>query len=119
MGMCTILATEVWAIIQGFHLAWEKGVRNLIVETNSIEAHNGISRRQLINNNYNALFKECGDLLRKDWTVKLKYVFKECNQTADMLAYLSLELDNGELKEWISPPNKVLSVSTIVFRLTT
>ena len=56
------------------------------------------------------MFKECSDLLRKYWTVKLKHVFRECNQATDMLVNLSLELDNEELKEWIYPPSKVVSI---------
>ncbi|XP_012084521.1 uncharacterized protein LOC105643892 [Jatropha curcas] len=38
LGSCSILLAELWGVFLGLSLAWDKGVRNLIVEVDNVQA---------------------------------------------------------------------------------
>ena len=42
LGRCSVIEAEIWSIIHGLRLAWEKGLRQLVLEMNSLMAANWI-----------------------------------------------------------------------------
>lgn len=38
LGACSIMAIELWAILKGVELAWDRGFRRLFVDSNSLSA---------------------------------------------------------------------------------
>ena len=43
LGTCTVPAAALWALLHGLHIAWDKGVRNLVVEVDSLLVYNWIA----------------------------------------------------------------------------
>lgn len=43
IGDCDIVAAELWAILQGLTLAWNLGIRSVIVETDSVMTVNMVN----------------------------------------------------------------------------
>ena len=56
LGTCSVLVAELWAILHGLRLAWEKGVRKLTVETDSLVTLKGIKNRHHANNKHNTIY---------------------------------------------------------------
>ncbi|KAJ1415874.1 Ribonuclease H domain [Sesbania bispinosa] len=97
------LLAELLALKQGLELAWEKGHRRLIVETDSLEAIHLVNSP----NNHNLY---CGDvvrhiqqMLRKDWQIQCTHVMREANLIADYLAKLHNSGVDG-VSVWHDPP---------------
>ena len=38
LGQCSVLEAELWGIYEGLNLAWEAGLRNIILESDSVKA---------------------------------------------------------------------------------
>ena len=43
LGHCIALVAELWAILRGLRIAWEAGVRKLVLETDSLTAYRGLA----------------------------------------------------------------------------
>lgn len=59
---------EAWAVWQGLCLAWEKGIRSLILECDSLRIVNGwrIAERPLLE-----VIKACLEVLEREWEVEV------------------------------------------------
>jgi ribonuclease HI len=66
IGICTSVGAELWAITNGLKLAWSKGFRKIILESDSSLAVDLITKNKIfIDKNYN-LIMQARDLLAKD-----------------------------------------------------
>ena len=58
-------------------------------------------------NRHAALLQECRQLIQQEWRVNIQNIYRESNQVADILAKKSMELNTGEKRIWIGPPEEV------------
>ena len=63
---CSTLEVELWVIIHGLHIAWRKGIRSLMVETDSTLAYSWISRDRRDSNKHLNNLQKCAQLLQQD-----------------------------------------------------
>lgn len=57
---------------------------------------------------YGVVLADIADLIHRHWTVKVTYVMREVNASADMMVKLGAS-SHGTLKLWPEPPNQVLA----------
>lgn len=88
-----VIQAELRAVSMGIKLAWLKGFRKVVIETDSAVAvcfiKAGCSSRHLLFN----LISETQDLLCRDDIFSINHVLREANQVADCFAKFGLSLD--------------------------
>lgn len=66
-------------------MAWEIGVKKIIVETNSITIYDYVWGSSVIRSTHANVVHRCKQWLMKNWVVKLHCIFKEANKAANHL----------------------------------
>ncbi|CAL1413666.1 unnamed protein product [Linum trigynum] len=94
LGGGTITRAELVGIEQGLKLAWDLGVRKVLVQSDSTTAIDLIEAASQHNPHYRHIV-EIRQWLSRDWQVKLEHIFREANHTADYLASLGHSLPVG------------------------
>ncbi|CAL1373122.1 unnamed protein product [Linum trigynum] len=128
MGNGTAIMAELWGILQGLQLAWKKGIRFLILESDSQLALDLIKNRTDAAHLHATILGLIRRLLAQGWVVQLAHTYREGNRVADWLSKHSLvypfgtyELDEppGDLKKimqedllGVSFPRQVLQRSS-------
>lgn len=103
-GVGDVLLAELLAIKNGLRIAWENGFRAVLCESDSLEAVSMISDNSKHDfHEYAATLCDIMVLLRYQWSVQIKHVFREANTCADFLAKLEVN-QNSVWKFWKDPP---------------
>ncbi|CAN1745399.1 Putative ribonuclease H protein At1g65750 [Linum perenne] len=87
LGDCSITRAEMGAIVQEMKLAWDLGVRKLLVQSDS-KAAVTILQKEDTNHQHAILVSEFIELKSRSWEVTINHVFREANCSADYLANL-------------------------------
>ncbi|KAH9788525.1 reverse transcriptase domain-containing protein [Citrus sinensis] len=109
IGECTVAMAELWGLYQGLILAWEAGIKWLLVEVDSLYVTQMISKQVVVPNVSYALVVAIWDLLDRNWQVCLTHIYREANSVADFMANMALSLPNG-MHFFTSPPVGIYSV---------
>ncbi|KAK4262866.1 hypothetical protein QN277_028366 [Acacia crassicarpa] len=88
IGVCDACSAEEWAVLEGLKLAWDFGVKNVILESDAQE----LIRRITAPSSHpgSLLFEQIRKMLRREWQVNLRYIPREINRLADALAKLGI-----------------------------
>jgi ribonuclease HI len=104
-----VLYAEIMAILHGLEVCWNKGFRNVVCFSDSLQAvtlvKEGVS---LFHSFANELQKIC-QLRSRVWTVLFEHTFREGNRCADHLAKLGAA-SNSSLVIISVPPLKLTSL---------
>ncbi|KAL9453332.1 hypothetical protein AB3S75_009020 [Citrus x aurantiifolia] len=103
IGECTVVMAELWGLYQGLLLAWETGIKWLMVEVDSLCVTQMISKHVVVPNVSYALVVAVRDLLNRNWQVCLTHIYREANSVADFMANMALSLPSG-MHLFSSPP---------------
>ncbi|CAN1217840.1 Putative ribonuclease H protein At1g65750 [Linum perenne] len=87
LGDCSITRAEICAIVQGMKLAWDLGIRKLLIQSDSTAAV-AILLRDDTNHQHAILALEFQELKSRSWDITITHVFREANCGADYLANL-------------------------------
>ncbi|CAN1137711.1 Putative ribonuclease H protein At1g65750 [Linum perenne] len=87
LGNCSITRAEICAIVQGMKLAWELGIRKLLIQSDS-KAAIAILLREDTDHQHAILALEFQELKSRSWDISITHVFREANCGADYLANL-------------------------------
>ncbi|KAH9763649.1 putative ribonuclease H protein [Citrus sinensis] len=101
IGICSVTIAELWGLYQGLILAWQMGIRLLVVEIDSLCVTQLLNRKS-----FNATLPLVNDilgLLSRDWQVSIHHVYREANFAADFMASHALTLPLG-LHYFTTPP---------------
>lgn len=106
MGACSVNAAEAWGILSGLKVAVKKGVRRIVVESNSkkVQCIRGVDRLETDDQN---LIEACVRELRNFSKVEIAHVVREQNKAADAIAKLA-ETHAPELTVYEEPPPRNL-----------
>ena len=121
LGVCEIKKPELWGtfvmkaelrgILTGLSIAWKKGFRNLIVESDSSASVKKIEDGCKVNCDFCDLIKEIQSLRELPWKVlKIVAVDEKANKAADWMADHCYKLEEGLKKEFSDPPVGIESV---------
>lgn len=109
IGPSSIQDSEIWGLRQGLFLALQTGIKNLIVESDSLEAIQALNQDISPTTPAPALVLDCKGLLLKFEATRLRHSPRETNHAADFLAKIGHDLPQGvSIHE--SPPTGVLSI---------
>ncbi|XP_028798872.1 uncharacterized protein LOC114760890 [Neltuma alba] len=91
------LTAELWACIMGLKRVWDKSYRNILLRSDSQEALNLLHNKPPDLREDYMLIKEVQEMIKRDWRVELRYIQREQNTLADILAKRALEGSTGLL----------------------
>ncbi|KAF7841355.1 retrovirus-related pol polyprotein from transposon tnt 1-94 [Senna tora] len=86
LGKGSAFQAEMWGNILGLHLAWDNGIRDITVQTDSKQVLSFINGFCDNSCQHYPMYREVIQLLARDWHVILSYVPRENNSVADKLA---------------------------------
>nr|XP_025625612.1 uncharacterized protein LOC112717904 [Arachis hypogaea] len=89
LGNCHAFQAELWGVFHGLNMAWDLGMRRIIIETDSVEVYKEISKGRKTQN-YNSLVREIQKLKDKSWEIKFMHTHRSGNASADHLAKSSI-----------------------------
>lgn len=89
------LSAELWSILKGLELAWERRFRRLVVESDSRETIDLIGRRRVTTHPLDPLIQQVLNFVNKDWEVMFKHTYREGNKAAHRLALSARESEYG------------------------
>ncbi|KAF7844451.1 ribonuclease H [Senna tora] len=78
-----VLTAELWGCFHGLTLAWEKEVKKVLLESDSLNAVKLISARCRDEHRCAGLVKLIRNLLDRDWEMVVSHSFRESNFVAD------------------------------------
>ena len=83
---------ELWALIHGLRLAWEKGIRRLVAKVDSLLVFSWVTKGDSTKNKHAILIRECLELSKRNWSINIHRVNRVGNCTTNFLTKSSLEL---------------------------
>lgn len=92
-GICSVEEAETWGVFYGMKLAWEKGYKKVIIESDSEKVVGWIAKednRKRIRGPIENIIDKCKEMTKQDWDVRISCVYREHNRTADCLARQAL-----------------------------
>ncbi|KAL9444513.1 hypothetical protein AB3S75_017659 [Citrus x aurantiifolia] len=103
IGECPVVMAELWGLYQGLLLAWDAGIKYLLVEVDSLCVAQMIFKQVVMPNVSYALVAAVRDLFNRNWQVSLSHIFREANSVADFMANMAHSLPHG-IHLFTSPP---------------
>ncbi|CAN1828453.1 Putative ribonuclease H protein At1g65750 [Linum perenne] len=93
--LCVLSSGGGGGVAIGLNLAWDLGVRKILLQSDSIAVVGSIHDAPDEDARHSATVLQIHELLNREWEVKTSHVFREGNRVADLLAHLghSLEWD--------------------------
>lgn len=95
LGVTTSVHVELWGIFQGLQPAWERGVRDVILETASLVAVTLLRRDGGSLGPYALLVEKCRELLRQARREMMCHIYMEENMVGDRIANWAVHLHLG------------------------
>ena len=80
---------ELWGLFQGLTLAWDVGIKRLLVEVDSLGVTQMISKQVVVPNVFHALIIAIRDLLSRNWQISISHIYREANSAADFMANMA------------------------------
>lgn len=103
LGDTDALSSELRGIAEGLNLAWDKGFRRVILESDSKKALDLIRDDDVKGNPMEYIVRQIESLWNRNWTIKLSWCFRESNDAATWLAGAALGKGSG-LRVLMEPP---------------
>lgn len=79
------VTAEMWGVLIGMEIVWNKGIRKVIVESDSAALISSINNSNC-GQCHNRLIFRILDWKKKDWQVIFSHTYREGNRCADWLA---------------------------------
>lgn len=104
--ICSIIMAELWGILNGLQIAWNLGLKKVILETNSKGAFLAI--QEMESEHYGSTVTNfIKSFLKRDWIVHLRHVLREGNKIIDGLTKTTFSRPLGRIDN-MQPPNGIL-----------
>ncbi|CAI0389272.1 unnamed protein product [Linum tenue] len=105
LGRCTITRVEIWGAIRGLHMAWDTGHRRVELQLDSTTAVQLLSPEAPTTHQHASLVLEFRELVRRDWEVVVRHIYREASFLADCLTHQGHLLDPGSISFSVSRPD--------------
>ena len=105
--LSSVLCCELHAIWRGLVMAWDCECKEVICETDNLDAFLLVSRgtTSMIRNDSDLLDK-IKEMLQRNWTATLVLIQRTANRAADLMAKTAA-LNKQVYLEWLQPPNNL------------
>ncbi|CAN1161396.1 Putative ribonuclease H protein At1g65750, partial [Linum perenne] len=105
LGSCSIMRAELRAAEIGLQLAWDLGVKKVILELDSQAAVHSINGQLPLDSRHGPIIHHIQQMRDRDWQVRVLHAYRETNQVADHLAHLGHSVSYGTHIIDPCPPN--------------
>ncbi|XVF31410.1 hypothetical protein REPUB_Repub16aG0143600 [Reevesia pubescens] len=78
-----ILKAELHAILAGLKLAWSRGFKKVIIESDSLTGVQRLHQSLQDRDPYSLLIKECKHLMEFNWKCSVRHVYREANKCSE------------------------------------
>ncbi|CAN1132938.1 Putative ribonuclease H protein At1g65750 [Linum perenne] len=95
LGICLITRAELMVIVLGMERAWNSGVRDLDIQTDSTSVVRILSNDTPGDHQHATIAAKFRILIEKNWKVSIKHIYREANQLADASANEGHSVDSG------------------------
>ncbi|KAK4278488.1 hypothetical protein QN277_016327 [Acacia crassicarpa] len=85
LGSCSVFQAEEWAILKGLSLAWDLGLRRIILESDAKEVLDMLDDDRM-GSRGDLLYWSIKDLMSRGWELKFQFAPRDRNVVADTLA---------------------------------
>lgn len=83
-GIATSTKAEFLAVLRGLSYAWNKGIKQLILEVDSMVVVQSLLGDLNHSSPYYHIVRRSHELVRRqEWNVKIQHCYKEANRAAD------------------------------------
>ncbi|XP_016178547.1 uncharacterized protein LOC107621000 [Arachis ipaensis] len=108
LGNCNVIHAELKGVFHGLEMAWDLGMRRMIVEMDFKEGVEFITRRKEDEERccYNPLIQEIRRIKNRPWELQFRHTCREANRVADSLAKLALSKVKG-FQFFDNPPDNL------------
>ena len=86
IGYCSVTIAELWGVYQGLVMAWDHGIRWLLVEVDSQCVVQMLNNLEEMTNEYSPLVSSIKELIHRNWHIYVNHVYREANFAADSIA---------------------------------
>ncbi|CAN1788050.1 Putative ribonuclease H protein At1g65750, partial [Linum perenne] len=86
LGSCSITRAELRGVVSGLQLAWDRGYRKVQLQIDSQCAVLLLQSDDRTDHLHATTIRHARELLRRDWEVRIRHVYRESNHVADHLA---------------------------------
>ncbi|KAH9647730.1 putative ribonuclease H protein [Citrus sinensis] len=76
IGCCSITNLELWGLYQGLLIAWEIGIRWILLEVDSLCVTQFVASSSSPVNDCSQLVLPIQDLLKREWHVEIKHIYR-------------------------------------------
>ena len=83
LRVCNVLMAELNAILSALHVAWQRNVSKLWIETDSAMSLDLISKPLLATHHYAPLLRRIQQFQQKQWHLRITHTYREGNCVAD------------------------------------
>ncbi|XP_054790020.1 uncharacterized protein LOC129295518 [Prosopis cineraria] len=80
------LNVEIWAILMGSKLAWDIGMCQVVIASDSLEAAELVKGGDISSHQDRLLIKEAHTCLQREWKVEILHAYHSTNKVVDFLA---------------------------------
>lgn len=108
-GITTNLNAELLAIAYGLHIAWGKGYKEVICESDSQMSLDLIAKRVLVTHPYAPLIEHIRSFISRPWKIIFQHTLREGNACADWLAKIGANSNDG-LTIWPECPPQLTTM---------
>ncbi|XP_061351083.1 uncharacterized protein LOC133296147 [Gastrolobium bilobum] len=102
LGHGSVLMAELWGILVGLQWIWQKNMRNVVLEGDSLAASQLIAHGCVSSHPCFFLVNRIKEMMFSHWHVDILHTHREGNRVADWLA--KLRVDNSWDTHWYSIP---------------
>ncbi|CAN1175315.1 Putative ribonuclease H protein At1g65750 [Linum perenne] len=86
LGICSITRAELRGMIFGLQMAWDRGHRRVVAQLDSAVAVALLEADGEITHQHAAEIYQFRELLKRDWCIQVRHIYREANKAADFLA---------------------------------
>lgn len=109
IGEASVIMAKLWGLHQGLILAWNTGIRRLLVEVDSLSVTQMVTKQVVVPNVFHALVVAIQELLHRSWQITITHIYREGNSTADFMANMAHSFSYG-LHLFSYPPEGIRSI---------
>ena len=104
LGTASNLKEELMALCQGLRLAWSRGYRYVMCESDSTEVTRLIQSTVDVHHLHHAILADIQEYIHREWQMSICHVMREANNCADFLARAGLSQQDRDFVIWEEPP---------------
>lgn len=95
IGSCSISYDELWGLLDGLGLAWDNGIRKLLVEVDGQYVRGVVTSAGTADNVHAHFIHDIKSMLGRDWSVVIQHIYCEGNRCANFMASLGATFPLG------------------------